>query len=116
MGDGHVQSLPTSALGAATAVANTAVVITLPATEGKRWVVPSLIYSYSNLPGVVGGITMFDGTNTLDWDEVEGSSKQRSFSPHYRGEVNTAVVITLKAGGDGVIGKLNIVPAPYLQG
>jgi hypothetical protein len=57
-----------------------------------------------------------DGVNSLDWDYSNVGNEQRNFSPHWRGGLGLAVVVTLKAGGAGVIGKLNIAPAPYLQG
>jgi len=116
MGDGPVQALDASAFSKSTAAANTAVVITLPATAGKYWLIPGLIYSYDELPSVVGGITISDGANGLDWDEVSNGSYARPFFPPWRGALGAEVVVTLKAGGAGVIGKLNIVPAPYLQG
>jgi hypothetical protein len=92
------------------------VVILLAATADKYWLIPGLIYSYDELPGAVGGIIITDGVFTYEWDEVGNGSFQRNFSPHLRGGLGLGVTITLKSGGAGVKGNLNIVPAPYQQG
>lgn len=114
MGDGFLQSLP-GMLAASASQTAADVVIVLPATAGKYWLIPGVLYSYDQLPGVVGGVTISDTVVTLDWDEVANGSFQRVFDPHWRGALGQAVTVTLKSGGAGVKGKLNII-TPYLQG
>jgi len=90
--------------------------ITLPATPGKYWVIPGLIYSYDLLPSVVGGIILTDGDFSFTWDEVTNGGIRVPFEPHLRCGLGNHVTVKLKNGGVGVTGKLNIVPGPYLQG
>jgi hypothetical protein len=92
------------------------VVITLPATPGKYWLIPGLIYSYDLLPSVIGGIVLSDGVFSFTWDEVANGGIVVPFEPHLRCGQGNAVTLRLKSGGAGVTGKLNIVPGPYLQG
>jgi hypothetical protein len=111
-----IQALTIDALSHATEAADTDVVITLEAEEGKSWIIPGLIYSYSDLPGAVGGVVIDDGANTIDFDVSDNALHAHNFAPHVRGALGAEVTVTLKAAGAGVIGKLNIVPAPYQQG
>jgi hypothetical protein len=93
---------------AATAAANTAVVVTLAAVAGYRHHVPQVIWSYSAAP--TGGrlsVSGLDDTQTLDFDITAGGPGAILFPPLV-GKVNTAVVITLAAGSGAVVGKLNV--------
>lgn len=95
-------------LTAATAAADTAVVITLAAEAGKRHYIPEILWSYSGTP--TGGritISGLDNTQTLDLDIISGGPGPLLFPP-LAGKINTAVVITLAAGGGSVVGKLNV--------
>jgi hypothetical protein len=114
-GGGNLVSITGSANATASGAAADAVIV-LAAVADKYWLIPGLIYSYDQLPGVVGGITISDGVFTYQWDEVSNGSFHRPFEPHLRGGLGLAVTITLKSGGAGVTGKLNIMPGPYQQG
>lgn len=89
--------------------ANTAAIITLAAVADKRHHIAQIIYSYSGAPAggrlsiTDGGVTVFDQDITSG-----GSLGPLQFSNPLRFAVNSAVVITLAAGGGTVVGKLNV--------
>ena len=92
---------------AATAGANTAVAITIPATVGCRIYLVQLIWSYSATP--TGGKVTITGTkgDDYDWDITASGPGPANFPP-LAGDINTAMVITLAAGSGAVVGKLNV--------
>jgi hypothetical protein len=90
--------------------ANTAAVVTLPATAGKRWKILGLIVSYNATP-------------TNGAFQIENGAGSVVCGPHYvttsgpapqaigqRYSVNTAIVVTVAAGGESVKGSLTVVP------
>lgn len=90
-------------------VAATAAVITLAASsKGTRWVVHSVMASYSAAP--TGGrltITGLVGSLTFDLDLIQ-VGPLLLFGP-FVGITETAVVITLASGAGAVVGKLNAI-------
>lgn len=89
--------------------AATAAVITLAAsTKGTRWVVHSILASYSAAP--TGGrltISGLVGTLTLDLDLIQVGPTL--IQGPFVGIAETAVVITLASGAGAVVGKLNAI-------
>lgn len=93
---------------AATAAANTAVVTTYAAAPFARHRLTWLALSYSAAPAG-GRITVTDGGSTiLDLDTLTLQESVIPLPPGgLQGSVNTAMTVTLAAGGVGVVGKLN---------
>jgi len=97
---------------------NTAAVITLPATAKVRHVVDKVFGGYDDDPAAekaltialtVGGTAV---TFTYPVSSDDGYMAARfnlDFNPPLQGDVNTAITITLPAGGAGVAGKLNAI-------
>src|SRR5437667_11090397 len=94
----------------ATALAGTAVTVTLSAVAGAYHQVHNISWSYSAMP-TGGRITVTDGgTTVVDFDLVQDpfDSLPTSLLPILSVAQNTDMVITLAAGGIGVTGKLVI--------
>jgi len=91
-----------------TALANTAVVITLVAREGYRNVLHGMQWSYDTAP-TGGRLTVEDGAGNSIWDVdiTAAADRLESFYSVLVGSSNTAMILTLAAAGAGVIGKLN---------
>lgn len=91
----------------AVSVANTAVSITYAAVAGQRHRLTFLGYSYSAAP-TAGRITITDGATTIL--DIDVSSSWEVFANLLPGgivgTVNSAMVITLSAGGAGIVGKI----------
>lgn len=87
--------------------ANTAAVVTIAAAGvNTRHVLHKLMWSYSAAP-TGGNILTNQVTNPLNLDVTAGGPGSLTFSPRAWNE-NEAMVITLAAGGAGIIGKLHI--------
>jgi hypothetical protein len=76
-----------------------------PEETGDRvWVLDAIQYSYS-APVTTGGITVkLDEKVKFDIDTIEQTG---SFSLYIPSQTDKVISVTLKAGGNGVIGKLN---------
>lgn len=89
--------------------ANTAAVITYTANATKRHVVGQIIASYTAAP-TGGNLKVEDGAGTtifeVDIAAVSPSPINVVFDPPLSGSYNTAMVITLAAGGAGISGKV----------
>jgi len=92
----------------ATALANTAVVITLLAAPGMHNILHNIQWSYDSAP-TGGRLTVEDGLGTIVWDAdiVAAADRLEALDTFIVGSINTDMVITLAAGGGAVIGKLN---------
>jgi|FLYN01.1.fsa_nt_gi riboflavin biosynthesis pyrimidine reductase len=93
----------------ATAAANTAVTLTYAAhTDGQAHVVGEIIASYSAVP-TGGNLTIEDGAGTTVFqaDITAAGPVAIVFDPPIASRRNTALIITLAAGGTSVVGKLN---------
>lgn len=95
-----------------TAAANTAVAKTLAAVTGLRHILHGIQWSYSAAP-TGGKLTVEDavGTTIFEIDITAGGPNNIDITLH--GSINTAMVITLAAGGAGITGKLNIQSTVY---
>lgn len=89
---------------------NTAAVVTYAATAGAAHVVSGIGWSYSGSP-TAGNLKIEDGSgNTVfSLDITAGGPGFLPFDPHKRGTVNTAMIVTLAAGGSGVSGKVSVL-------
>lgn len=86
--------------------ANTAAVVTFPAGD-FAWSLLGVLWSYSGDP-TGGGLTISDGTTTLDFDITKGGPSGWQEFPCVGFKLGAALTVTLKAGGAGVTGKLNV--------
>ena len=98
-----------NAANRATAAANAVVTLTKSAVDLMAHVVSWITVSYSGTP-TGGGITVQDGAgNTIfDADIANAGVTHFAWDPPLRGQVDTDLIVTLKAGGAGVVGKINI--------
>lgn len=89
--------------------ANTAAVVTLPAGgAGTRNVVDQIFFSYSASP-TNGSLVITDGGATVISVAITATGLQSMvFVRPYVAAENSAVVVTLAAGGGSVVGKLNV--------
>src|SRR5689334_17691500 len=94
----------------ATAGANTAVVLTYAAAAATRHVVEGIVCSYS-APPTGGNLKIEDGAGvTIFQADITASGPTIIPLPAaIRGSNNTALIVTLSAGGASVVGKLNVL-------
>ena len=90
--------------------ADTAAVITLVASASTRHVVDSVFCGYSATP-TGGSLTIAATVKGSAVSQVlpiaAGGPVVLSFAPPLQGDVNTAITLTLSAGGGAVVGKIN---------
>jgi hypothetical protein len=102
---------PSSVAFSDTAGANTAVTRTLAAVVGQAHRLTGVGCSWSGAAAVTGLLTVTDGATTIvSYDVPLGLNTP--FAPPLppgglKGTINTAMTITLAAGGAGAVGKLN---------
>lgn len=83
-----------------------------PEDSGDRvWVLDAIQYSYSKTSGdraapIVGGITVKVG-DKIKWD-ADIPDLTGVLNLYIPGQTDKAISVTLKAGGNGVVGKLNV--------
>jgi hypothetical protein len=90
--------------------ANTAAVVTYNAVAGRQHVISGVAWSYDTDP-TGGNLQVEDGAGSTVFS-VDITSKGPGFIPFpdgKRGSVNTAMVVTLAAGGAGVTGKVSVL-------
>lgn len=86
---------------------NTAVTITLPANT--RWELAGcILWSYSAAP-TGGRLTVAGGGFGIDVDIIAGGPGFIPFTIPQHATGDNAIVITLAAGGAGIVGKLNLL-------
>ena len=87
---------------------NTAVTITLPVARARYEFSGSIYWSYSADP-TGGRLTIAGGGFGFDVDITVGGPGFIPFYVPQHATNNTAIVITLAAGGAGIVGKLNLI-------
>jgi len=87
---------------------NTAAVLTYAAVSDRRHVLDSVEWSYSASP-TGGNLKIEDGAGTTVFsiDVTAAGPGFFKFAPGLAGRANTALIVTLAAGGSGVSGKVN---------
>jgi hypothetical protein len=87
---------------------NTAAVLTYSAVSDRRHVLDSVQWSYSGSP-TSGNLKVEDGAGTTVYsvDVTAAGPGFFNFEPALAGRANTAMIVTLAAGGSGVSGKVN---------
>lgn len=87
--------------------ANTAAALTFAAVAGQKHHLVYVAWSYSAAP-TGGKLTVEDGVGTTVFEvDVTAGGPGSLALPPIIGSVNTALVVTLAAGGASVTGKLN---------
>lgn len=95
--------------------ANTAVVVTVPAHPQQYNYLHSLQWSYDGAP-TGGKLTVQDGAaGTVIWEQAITAGGPGGQDPDVVGSLNTALVVTLAAGGAGVTGRLAAVRTIRVQ-
>lgn len=105
-----LHSLPHSTSDLHAPSSNTAAVVTYSAVTGQRHVLTGIAWSYSGTP-TNGNLKVEDGVGTtvVSLDITAAGPGFIPFPPPLSGSPNTALIITLAAGGSGVSGKVNIL-------
>lgn len=90
---------------------NASAVVTYAADEYSYHSIEGVAWSYSGAPGAGARIQIEDGSGTVIFSEDITASGPGlfSFEEGLRGSRNTAFIVTLTAGGTGVVGKVNVV-------
>jgi hypothetical protein len=91
--------------------ANTAAVVTYAAIAGLRHVVTGIAWSYVGGTPTGGNIKIEDVAGTVVFSLDIDKSGPGSFEfpiPKKSAAVNTAMIITLAAGGAGITGKISV--------
>ena len=90
---------------------NTAAVVTYAAVKDFKHVITGISWSYAGGTPVGGNLKVEDVSGTIVWQIDIDQSGPGGFTfpqPKKSAAANTAMIITLAAGGAGVTGKLNI--------
>ena len=110
----RITSIPTSSVGcdpadASTPAVNTAAVLTYAAVPGQSHHIDGLVWSYAGGTPTGGNLQITDGGSVVfSMDITDQGAGFIPFSRPKRGSVNSALVITLTAGGSGVTGKVSV--------
>ena len=95
---------------------NTAAVVTYTANATKAHAIGGIAWSYSGTP-TSGNLKVENGSGTVVFtiDVTTAGPGFIPFVPTLEGSTNTALIITLAAGGSGVTGKVSVL-GHYLVG
>lgn len=99
-----------SAPALVTGAANAATVRTYAAEVGKRHVLTALVLRFSGANGAVT-VIVEDGAGTTVWDQPVAASQTTDLNVPLpaggiRGSINTALIVTVPAGGAGITSTL----------
>jgi hypothetical protein len=99
-----------------TPASNAAAVVTLAAVSNYRHVLGGVAWSYDGAP-TGGNLTIEHGSGVvvLDLDITASGPGFLPLTPPLVGDNNTALIVTLAAGGTGVVGKLSILSRWQVQ-
>ena len=87
---------------------NAAAVVTFAAVAGQSNIISGIAFSYSATPAA-GSLTITDGGITVfSIDILSGGAGFIPFDAPVKAAANSALVVTLSAGGTAVVGKLSI--------
>jgi hypothetical protein len=90
--------------------ANTAAVVTYSAVSTARHAISGIAWSYSAAP-TGGNLQVEDGSGTtvFSMDITAAGAGFIPFDPPKKGSLNTALIVTLAAGGGGISGKVSVL-------
>lgn len=110
IGDAGGSSIASAAADVHAPASNTAAVVTYAAAGvGVAHVLSGIAWSYSGTP-TAGNLKVEDGAATvLSLDITSAGPGFIPFDPPKKGAANSALVITLAAGGSGVSGKVSVL-------
>jgi hypothetical protein len=102
--------VPFDAANASAPSANTAAVVTVAADPARGTVLSQIHGSYSGAAPAGGNLKVEDGAGNTVWqvDVTAQGPFEFTFTPPLIGGRNTALVVTLAAGGASCVGKLNV--------
>lgn len=102
--------IPFATGNVAAPVANTNAVVTFAALAGGRHTIEGIAWSYSGSP-TGGNLTITDGNlgTVFNLDVTAAGPGYIPLIPPACGTVNASLVVTLAAGGSGVLGKLTVL-------
>lgn len=103
--------LPASTSDVHTPSSNTAAIVTYAAaTNGERHVISGVAWSYNATP-TGGNLKVEDGAGStvFTMDITTAGAGVIYFEPSKGGGANTALIVTLAAGGSGVSGKVSVL-------
>lgn len=93
----------------ATSGAGAAVAVTIAADVERAIVLSQIICGYSAAPAAGSTLKVEDGSGTTVFNLPVGAGPyQIDFIPPRMGTKNTAMIVTLSAGGGAVVGDLNV--------
>ncbi len=103
-------AIPFDAADRSAPASNTAAVVTLAADATSVNILEGIDCSYSGTPSAGSFIRVEDGSGNTVWQLTLGAAGPYSFrfDPPRAGSNNTALIVTLSAGGVGVSGVLNV--------
>jgi hypothetical protein len=106
----HEEPLAGSASDVSAPAANTAAQVQYAAGgSGVVHVIGGIAWSYSAAP-TGGNLQISDGSNVIfNMDITAAGSGFIPFTPPKKGSANTALTVTLAAGGPGVSGKVSVL-------
>ena len=104
----EIKAVQQTSSDTATSSSNAAGAITYAAVAGMRHALHSLTVSYSG-GTATGELKIEDGAGNTVWSVVLPAAGvyHFDFPTPLQGSKNTALVVTLAAGGSGVVGKVN---------
>jgi hypothetical protein len=90
---------------------NASAVVTYAADAYAYHSIEGVAWSYSGTPGAGALLKIEDGSGTVIFSEDITASGPGffQFEEALRGSVNADMIITLTAGGSGVVGKINVI-------
>lgn len=90
--------------------ADTAAVVTYSAASGQKHIISGIAWSYNGAP-TGGNLKIEDGSGVtvFDMDITSAGAGIIEFPFPKAGSVNTAMIITLAAGGGTVVGTLSVL-------
>jgi hypothetical protein len=103
-------SIPASSSDVHAPAANTAAVVTYAAVSDRRHGLSGIAWSYSAAP-TNGNLKVEDGSGTtvFSMDITAAGPGVVYFTPPKLGSLNTALIVTLAAGGASVSGKVSVL-------
>ena len=110
-----LQSIPHSTSDVHAPASNTAAVVTYAAVSDRRHAINGIAWSYSGAP-TGGNLKVEDGSGTtvFTMDVTAAGAGFVPFAAPLAGRNNTALIVTLAAGGSGVSGKVSVL-GHYLE-